>query len=52
MALVDLPAAVNATPQHLLSWLLWGCEIVLLSTSIHPGALLWIECRRPEIHQR
>lgn len=48
----SLPATVTDPLLPLLSWLLWGCEAVLLATLVACGARLWIEHRQPEIQGR
>ncbi|WP_225730470.1 MULTISPECIES: hypothetical protein [unclassified Nocardia] len=47
-----LPSDVAASFTQLLSWLLWGCELVLLAMMISCGARLWLERRQPEIQGR
>ncbi|MEC3919314.1 hypothetical protein [Nocardia sp. CDC160] len=48
----ELNPEVNRTLRQLLSWLLWGCELVLLARLIAAGAQLWMERRQSEIHGR
>lgn len=48
----SLPGTVTEPLLPLLSWLLWGCELVLLTTLITCGARLWMERRQPEIQGR
>ncbi|WP_147403892.1 hypothetical protein [Nocardia panacis] len=48
----SLPSEVTAPLAQLLSWLLWGCELILLGTIVACGAKLWMERRQPEIQGR
>jgi hypothetical protein len=47
-----MPGEVTAPLDQMLSWLLWGGELVLLAVLVTVGARIWIERRNPEIQGR
>ncbi|NNH72987.1 hypothetical protein HLB23_24525 [Nocardia uniformis] len=51
-AATELDPDVSRPLRQLLSWLLWGCEVVLLAKLIAAGAQLWMERRQSEMHGR